>query len=776
MNKIKSYIFTLAILLSCFYSHGQFDESRKRAMFIINFAKKITWPYEDTLHRYRIGVLDNNEIYDALCELIKSDSLRGKPYQVIKIKRIKDLGKTEILYCEKVSDNTMKDILIKIRGQQTLLISNQWPNNNYVMINFLKDPVKLFEINNKNILAENLTISEKVIVQGGSDNDLRKIYRKSEQELKSEKEKVEAQREELARQMKELTKLNTEINDTKKELDLKRKEIEKQKAEIDLQRVEYDTLIRKVKEQEKKLDFNLKIVELQETEMATQQKEIETRSKVLDDLKTEISKAQETIKTKDFTLTEQDTQIKTQKGVIYIFIVFLLLVASLAYLIYRQYKIKQLVNKQLEEKNIAINLQKTEIEAQARELEKLSIVASETDNAVIITDQYGDFEWVNESFTRMFGFTLEQLVKEKSANIIGPNTLPSVKQAIHHCMTKKETVTYQFSTKTRIGGNLWVQATLTPILDKGGDIRKIIAIDSDITKVKEAELEIQQQAEELSTQAEELQKINFALHREKDHTMGSIRYGLTIQTAMLPLQSEMNKYFKTFIIYRPKDVVSGDFYWFNRVYDEDTEKEKMYVASVDCTGHGVPGAFMSMIGNRLLNEIVNNKKIFDPYKMLDALNIAIIKALKQEVSDNNDGMDICLVEIEKQDKSEYKVTYAGAKLPLFYFENGNSDLQILEGTRKSIGGAKATRNIQEFADQTIILPQGATMYLATDGFIDQNGPDRKRFSTKRLVAALMKGHSLSMEAQKNLLETEFDNYRQNQPQRDDVTLLGIKLI
>jgi PAS domain S-box-containing protein len=428
-------------------------------------------------------------------------------------------------------------------------------------------------------------------------------------------------------------------------------------------------------------------------------------------------------------------------------------------------------------KNEVLEIQKQEIVSQTeqlaisnRELERLSIVARETDNAIIIMDENGKPEWVNESYSKLFEFDLEQI-----ATIIGPNTNPEVRQYIDLCINTKHTINYECKSQTKDKQQRWVQVTLTPILDEKGSIRKLIAIDSDITKIKEAEEEIQQQAEELILQAETLQKTNEALQHEKEYTMGGIRYGLTIQEAILPKKSYIDVFFESFIIYRPKDIVSGDFYWFANIPSPGALPDRIFVAVVDCTGHGVPGAFMSMIGNRLLNEIVIEKRIDDPKEILTYLDMGIVKALKQNQSENDDGMDICFCLIETFLDERKKVTFAGAKRPLFYYQKGTSIINILNADRRSIGGAKLKRESIPFSNKVITLHPEDLIYLATDGMIDQNGADRKRFGTTRFIEALFHNVHHSMSEQKKLLEMALDLYQQNQLQRDDITVLGLKV-
>lgn len=453
------------------------------------------------------------------------------------------------------------------------------------------------------------------------------------------------------------------------------------------------------------------------------------------------------------------------------------------------------LEKIVEERTAEISQQKEEIQSQAeqlertnKELEKLSIVARETDNAVIIMNEKGDFEWVNEGFTRIFGLDINELVQEKSKNIIGPNTPPEVKEKILKCIATKETVDYEFVSRSLKNKEIWVQATLTPIVDELGNIKKLIAIDSDITRIKNAEQAIKEQAQELKKLADSLQETNDALEQEKEFRIGSIRYALTIQRAILPIKEQMDRLFDSFILFRPKDIVSGDFYWYSHISANGEPKletelhendnyigDKFFLAAVDCTGHGVPGAFMSMIGNRILNEIVNERKVHNPKEILNMLNNGIKHALKQDKTDNNDGMDVCLCMMERQNQDKIKVTFTGAKRPLFYFKKDKNHIETIRGDRKSIGGVRSKKSKIKFTNQEIILKKGDVMYLTTDGIIDQNAPNRKRFSTPRLVELLNKIALEPLNTQRTEIENALDKHQQDEMQRDDITLIGLRL-
>ncbi|MBN1949643.1 MAG: SpoIIE family protein phosphatase [Bacteroidales bacterium] len=265
-----------------------------------------------------------------------------------------------------------------------------------------------------------------------------------------------------------------------------------------------------------------------------------------------------------------------------------------------------------------------------------------------------------------------------------------------------------------------------------------------------------------------------SLEKQNKEIKASIRYAQTIQQAMLPPHAQLEKYFESFIIYKPKDIVSGDFYWIHSQLEKD--KEVVYLAVVDCTGHGVPGAFMSMIGNRLLNEIVSKRKVESPAEILKILNDMVRTALRQEETDNNDGMDLALCRFELSNKGKRTMTFAGAKRPVYIIDNENNKLVTHAGDRKSIGGYSLSRREVHFTDHQQEIKTGDMIYLFSDGIIDQNGPDRKKFGRLRLEEALVESAKISPIAQKKLIEQRLDEYQQQEDQRDDISLVGLKVL
>ncbi len=262
------------------------------------------------------------------------------------------------------------------------------------------------------------------------------------------------------------------------------------------------------------------------------------------------------------------------------------------------------------------------------------------------------------------------------------------------------------------------------------------------------------------------------IENKNKHITDSLRYGKTIQQALLPSKEKLESVFKeSFIFFRPKDIVSGDFYWFSTVYN------KNIIAAVDCTGHGVPGAFMSMIGHTLLNEIVNQNKITDPAQILGLLHTNIRKALNQSAesgSANDDGMDaaICVVELISDEQS--KIIFAGAKRPLVYIPYPHTEVKHIRGDRKSIGGLQK-EEYRVFNNHELILNKNSLIYLFTDGYPDQNGIDKGSFSTKRFENLLLQHASEPLATQKEILRRELALYQQEAEQRDDITIIGIRV-
>lgn len=245
----------------------------------------------------------------------------------------------------------------------------------------------------------------------------------------------------------------------------------------------------------------------------------------------------------------------------------------------------------------------------------------------------------------------------------------------------------------------------------------------------------------------------------------SLHYAKRIQAAILPDIKKINQSLQDlFILYLPKDIVSGDFYSFAQ------RDEKIIVAAADCTGHGVAGAFMSMIGTALLNQIVNEKGITEPSEILTQLNDGIVTSLKQRESEMNEGMDIALCTINNKSKT---LQYSGANRPLWIIRN--NEFQYYKPNKIPIGG-KQYNKTDGFMQHNITLEQGDSIYLFSDGYVDQFGGDLgKKFMTKKFRELLLSIQHLSMNEQKEYLLNTLIKWQGKHDQVDDILVIGIKI-
>ncbi len=268
----------------------------------------------------------------------------------------------------------------------------------------------------------------------------------------------------------------------------------------------------------------------------------------------------------------------------------------------------------------------------------------------------------------------------------------------------------------------------------------------------------------LSTAYREIEEKN------KDIT-DSINYARRIQQAMLPSLDGISRALPdSFVLYRPKDVVSGDFYAFAR------REEKILLAAVDCTGHGVPGAFMSMIGNDLLNQIIIERNITTPALVLNHLHEGVRSALKQdsEQAETRDGMDVALVSLESAE-GRTTLHYAGANRPLWIFRNSGEAVTEVKPDKYPIGGMQSEEK-RIFSHHTFHLAKGETFYLFTDGFADQFGGEQgKKFMSKNLRDILLGIQHKSMQEQLSFLEHTFDSWKGKHQQVDDVLMIGVRV-
>ena len=249
--------------------------------------------------------------------------------------------------------------------------------------------------------------------------------------------------------------------------------------------------------------------------------------------------------------------------------------------------------------------------------------------------------------------------------------------------------------------------------------------------------------------------------------LDSIKYAKKIQDAILPTERMLQERIEgSFILFKPKDIVSGDFYWM-----EQTDSGDLILAAVDCTGHGVPGAFMSMIGNAFLNEIVKEKNITSPKEILGTLRSSVILSLKQkgEIGEAQDGMDIALCNLNLDNMM---LSYAGANNPLYYFKSNGLTIQTAD--KQPI--AFHLGDHKPYTEHSLKISKGDTFYIFTDGYADQfGGPHEKKFMYRQFRDLLIEIQDKDMHEQKAILEQRIEEWKGDLEQIDDVCVMGFRI-
>lgn len=277
--------------------------------------------------------------------------------------------------------------------------------------------------------------------------------------------------------------------------------------------------------------------------------------------------------------------------------------------------------------------------------------------------------------------------------------------------------------------------------------------------------------QKVQERTQEIERQKAIIEEKNKNILESITSASQIQRSILPPLDDIQKEFPdSFIIYKPKDIVSGDFYWFE-------QKDETYlIAAVDCTGHGVPGALMTVFGDANIEKIVNSQNILSPERILQELDSNIKKSLHQDETGNSDGMDIALCSIDKKNKV---LEFAGAENSLVYIQN--EKLVEIEGDLESIGGIQILDK-HTFTKHTVDISIPTTFYIFSDGFQDQfGGEEGNKFMGKNFVKLLYDIHKKSMNEQKEILEDTLQNWmnpnngKDKYPQLDDILVMGFRI-
>ncbi len=779
---MKKILYILIFFLPIVLKSQTYTENEIKAAYIYNFISNIEWPNTKNLKEFKIALIgEDNNLKQSLELLSETKKVQNLPIKILQSSNINRIlfDKPQVIYLLPNNTYDIKDVYYAIVTQPILLISDDEAKKAYIMINFTytNDNKISFELYTDNIKNQGLKILPKLLLLGGTQVDIKKIYKEKEEELLKEKKIV----------LKQKLKLNEQKQKIKEQLnaiDSQNKLIEEKKSKI-------SSLMKKLKQEEILLSKNQSIINKQKESITNQQQilkkkslllskqedsilkqkqtinrqkiEISSKLRWLDSINIQISHKQKLISEQKKQLNNLELKLNQQKTVIFLLLSILFLILLFIFFWIRNYKQKKLLSDKLKIQNREIEAQAQELMQLNSELEKLSIVAKETSNGVVIADSEGLILWINQSFS-IFLYKInynDELIGQHISNVFTDKRISELLSKIKY---EKKSFSFETFFIDRDNNPFWLQISLSPTINYAKNIDKIVIVTADITQIKLAEKEIERKNEELEVQKNKILEQNELINQ-------SLLYAKKLQEALLPNLDNFYNIFSYFLIYLPKDIISGDFYWTEKV--QSKTKEYYFVIVADCTGHGVPGALLSIVGSRLMSEIIFNQKNYNPQKILTLLNERFLSVLKQEKKDSLDGMDLALVRIERKGE-EYEIIFAGAKRPLLYYDFDKKILQKFNGVRKSIGGILQNTNLK-FTQNDFVAKSGDILYLYTDGYIDQGNSQRRRFGTRRLLEILERNAQLSLDEQKIILMKSLTQWQSTEMQRDDITFLGIKL-
>ncbi|MCH2223330.1 MAG: PAS domain S-box protein [Crocinitomicaceae bacterium] len=376
------------------------------------------------------------------------------------------------------------------------------------------------------------------------------------------------------------------------------------------------------------------------------------------------------------------------------------------------------------------------------------LLVQKVEDFISTVDVNGNITFLNDSLLDKMGYQKEDLIGRNAVELVAPEYRKNAEKFYSkHFKERKLTSYYEIPILKKNGDVVWVGQHVNTIYAPGSKkyINGYIALARDITERRKQERLIREQ---------------------RDNITSSINYALRIQRSLLPKERKFEIAFNDyFIFYRPKDIVSGDFYWIQSIGN------KQVIVLGDCTGHGVPGSLMTVLGINLLNNIVLEARITEPSAILNELDKRIIEYLQKHNNEEKiiDGIEITIIVIE-EGVEEMSYACAGSRF-LIYQKN---TFAMFKGNNEHIGDIKGEEFVGYQTQYTALRPNDI-LYLFSDGFQDQfGGVKNKKYSFRRMLELLESNVNLELAEQQNMIEKEFDSWKDSEEQTDDVTILAIK--
>ncbi len=433
-----------------------------------------------------------------------------------------------------------------------------------------------------------------------------------------------------------------------------------------------------------------------------------------------------------------------------------------------------------------------EIIRQNERLKLLSLVASKNTNSVMILNGDGSFQWQNDSFTNIYGYTAEEYKNTFGNNYfeIQKAISPDNAHILKNAEDNKERASYETIHIGPNGHRVYAQTHLDPVFEAGKDVKNWIVTETNITQLKLAEKEGMQQAEKLveaysdlkrnqdkmEFQTRQLKIINERLEigykqikRQNITINQSLRYANGIQNSILPSSEKFAEFVDHFVIHWPKDIVSGDFYMMEKLSDQS-----FLTIVADCTGHGVPGAFMSIIGYDLLSQTIRLRKITEPKDILEQLQNQLLEMLDLKRIQSTDGIALSICKFDKN-PDNVKLTFAGSDSTIYIHKMADNTLLKLKGSRRQTGINGEVFNKKPFEQEELVIEYADRVIQFSDGIIDQCNDKRIRYGSPRFMNILTKNQQTAISEVGKRIVSDITIFMGDAGQRDDISVLGFNI-
>ena len=835
-TKLVTSFLIIFLFLSLKTGFSQGSGNSIKVAYIYRFIENIEWQNESSLKVFTIVYLGTDNTYlSALKQLSESKKIRKKDIIIRNFSSADQINNTEYSvliididynsYLEKVFDNLPK--------QNVLLISDGYENRKYVMLNFIynKSSELSFEINKKTIEDQSLKILPKLLLLGGTELDVRELYKQQEQELNKEKQIVEQQKKELEIQKVEIQKQKDRIEKLNKEIIEKEASLKKQKQELELQLIKLkeqdirlSNIKKEVEEKEKLLIEKIKAISEQELLISEQKKKVEQSKEQLSELDTEIAEKQKLINLKEQELGKKDQKIDNQRSFIYFTLGVLFIILIFSVLLIRSIRKTRKANIEIQRQKTEITqaneelLVKSENLAQANDeilaktdelfiknieinrsyenLEKLSIIGQkitstlDIDSIIEISHQntiqlipsseifaVGLLDSQKNCINFKHGYniqkksTIPEHDENMSENFLAVYSLKNSEQIFINDFENESGKFIEFKQKERYGISS-KSLIYIPLFSNENKLGIITIQSSQKNAFTEYHLNILSNfaiytaiAITNANQYVEIQKQKSLVELQHNSIKSSINYAQRIQNAVLTPKNDAVDFMpEHFVMLKPCEVVSGDFYWLEKIGD------KFIIVAADCTGHGVPGAFTSLLGIFMMKEVLNkHEDNLSTDIILNDLRDYMKQMLGQKSSgiDTKDGMDIafCILDLKTS-----VLQYSGAYNPLYMIRK--DEFIEVKATKNPIG--YFAREIP-FEKHEIKIEKGDTFYIFSDGYADQIGENGRKMMRTKFKDILEQNHKKTLSEQKNILENNLKKWQGGNNQTDDILVIGFRI-